>query len=225
MLKRQSIYYQCFKQDLQVVRKYVSILIVSILICNASWSQEDQMVELKELIPHLRYDLKYASKQNFTGKRVYPKDTESTYLVREAAQSLKNIAKELETKNLGLLIWDAYRPFKATVKFWRMIHDERYVANPAKGSGHNRGIAVDLTLYEISSGELLEMPTGFDNFSDTAHHDFMMLTEKKIKHRLMLKTMMEKHGFKSLETEWWHYAWPNNRNYPILNTSFKKLKK
>lgn len=225
MLKRQSIYYQCFKQDLQVVRKYVSILIVSILICNASWSQEDQMVELKELIPHLRYDLKYASKQNFTGKRVYPKDTESTYLVREAAQSLKNIAKELETKNLGLLIWDAYRPYKATVKFWRMIHDERYVANPAKGSGHNRGIAVDLTLYEISTGELLEMPTGFDNFSDTAHHDFMMLTEKKIKHRLMLKTMMEKHGFKSLETEWWHYAWPNNRNYPILNTSFKKLKK
>jgi len=225
MLKRQSIYYQCFKQDLQVVRKYVSILIVSILICNASWSQEDQMVELKELIPHLRYDLKYASKQNFTGKRVYPKDTESTYLVREAAQSLKNIAKELETKNLGLLIWDAYRPYKATVKFWRMIHDERYVANPAKGSGHNRGIAVDLTLYEISTGELLEMPTGFDNFSDTAHHDFMMLAEKKIMNRQLLKNTMEKHGFKSLETEWWHYAWPNDRNYPIMNISFKRLNK
>jgi len=207
------------------VKKYISILILFLLSCNASWSQEDQLIELKEIIPYLRYDLKYASNQNFTGKRVYPKNTQSSYLVKEAAQSLKNIAKELEAKNLGLLIWDAYRPYRATVKFWKMIHDERYVANPAKGSGHNRGIAVDLTLYEISTGELLEMPTGFDNFSDTAHHDFMLLAEKKIMNRQLLKNTMEKHGFKSLETEWWHYAWPNDRNYPIMNISFKRLNK
>lgn len=207
------------------MKKYISILVLFLLSCNASWSQEDQLIELKEIIPYLRNDLKYASNQNFTGKRVYPKNTQSTYLVKEAAQSLKNIAKELEAKNLGLLIWDAYRPYRATVKFWKMIHDERYVANPAKGSGHNRGIAVDLTLYEISTGELLEMPTGFDNFSDTAHHDFMMLAEKKIMNRQLLKNTMEKHGFKSLETEWWHYAWPNDRNYPIMNISFKRLNK
>jgi len=207
------------------VKKYISILVLFLLSCNASWSQEDQLIELKEIIPYLRYDLKYASNQNFTGKRVYPKNTQSSYLVKEAAQSLKNIAKELEAKNLGLLIWDAYRPYRATVKFWKMIHDERYVANPAKGSGHNRGIAVDLTLYEISTGELLEMPTGFDNFSDTAHHDFMLLAEKKIMNRQLLKNTMEKHGFKSLETEWWHYAWPNDRNYPIMNISFKRLNK
>lgn len=207
------------------MKKYISILVLFLLSCNASWSQEDQLIELKEIIPYLRYDLKYASNQNFTGKRVYPKNTQSTYLVKEAAQSLKNIAKELEAKNLGLLIWDAYRPYRATVKFWKMIHDERYVANPAKGSGHNRGIAVDLTLYEISTGELLEMPTGFDNFSDTAHHDCMMLAEKKIMNRQLLKNTMEKHGFKSLETEWWHYAWPNDRNYPIMNIPFKRLNK
>lgn len=207
------------------MKKYISILVLFLLSCNASWSQEDQLIELKEIIPYLRYDLKYASNQNFTGKRVYPKNTQSSYLVKEAAQSLKNIAKELEAKNLGLLIWDAYRPYRATVKFWKMIHDERYVANPAKGSGHNRGIAIDLTLYEISTGELLEMPTGFDNFSDTAHHDFMMLAEKKIMNRQLLKNTMEKHGFKSLETEWWHYAWPNDRNYPIMNISFKRLNK
>ena len=207
------------------MKKYISILVLFLLSCTASWSQEDQLIELKEIIPYLRYDLKYASNQNFTGKRVYPKNTQSTYLVKEAAQSLKNIAKELEAKNLGLLIWDAYRPYRATVKFWKMIHDERYVANPAKGSGHNRGIAVDLTLYEISTGELLEMPTGFDNFSDTAHHDFMMLDEKKIMNRQLLKNTMEKHGFKSLETEWWHYAWPNDRNYPIMYISFKRLNK
>lgn len=207
------------------MKKYISILVLFLLSCNASWSQEDQLIELKEIIPYLRYDLKYASNQNFTGKRVYPKNTQSSYLIKEAAQSLKVIAKELEAKNLGLLIWDAYRPYRATVKFWKMIHDERYVANPAKGSGHNRGIAVDLTLYEISTGELLEMPTGFDNFSDTAHHDFMLLAEKKIMNRQLLKNTMEKHGFKSLETEWWHYAWPNDRNYPIMNISFKRLNK
>lgn len=207
------------------MKKYISILVLFLLSCNASWSQEDQLIELKEIIPYLRYDLKYASNQNFTGKRVYPKNTQSSYLIKEAAQSLKNIAKELEAKNLGLLIWDAYRPYRATVKFWKMIHDERYVANPAKGSGHNRGIAVDLTLYEISTGELLEMPTGFDNFSDTAHHDFMLLAEKKIMNRQLLKNTMEKHGFKALETEWWHYAWPNDRNYPIMNISFKRLNK
>ncbi|MFM8588534.1 MAG: M15 family metallopeptidase [Bacteroidota bacterium] len=207
------------------MKKYISILVLFLLFCNASWSQEDQLIELKEIIPYLRYDLKYASNQNFTGKRVYPKNTQSSYLIKEAAQSLKVIAKELEAKNLGLLIWDAYRPYRATVKFWKMIHDERYVANPAKGSGHNRGIAVDLTLYEISTGELLEMPTGFDNFSDTAHHDFMLLAEKKIMNRQLLKNTMEKHGFKALETEWWHYAWPNDRNYPIMNISFKRLNK
>jgi D-alanyl-D-alanine dipeptidase len=86
---------------------------------------------------------------------------------RKQLNHSKNIAKELEAKNLGLLIWDAYRPYRTTVKFWKMKHDERYVANPAKGSGHNRGIAVDLTLYEISTGELLEMPTGRADQSDS----------------------------------------------------------
>ena len=205
------------------MKKYISILFLFLLSTHASRSQQSELVELKDLIPHLKFDLKYASNENFTGKRVYPSNTRSTYLVREAAHSLKSIAIELEKKNLGLLIWDAYRPYRATVKFWRMIHDERYVANPTKGSGHNRGIAVDLTLYEISTGQMLEMPTGFDNFSDTAHHDFMMLAEKKIMNRLLLKNVMEKHGFTSLETEWWHYAWSNDKNYPIMNTSFKKL--
>ena len=205
------------------MKKYISILFLFLLSAHASRSQQSELVELKDLIPHLKFDLKYASNENFTGKRVYPSNTRSTYLVREAAQSLQNIAIELEKKNLGLLIWDAYRPYRATVKFWRMIHDERYVANPTKGSGHNRGIAVDLSLYEISTGQMLEMPTGFDNFSDTAHHDFMMLAEKKIMNRLLLKNVMEKHGFTSLKTEWWHYAWPNDKNYPIMNTSFKKL--
>ncbi|MEY3153072.1 MAG: hypothetical protein RLZZ333_1669, partial [Bacteroidota bacterium] len=193
--------------------------------CIVSMSQQNELVELKQLIPNLRYDLKYASNNNFTGKRIYPKNTQSTYLVKEAAASLKNIAMELQAMQLGILLWDAYRPYRATVKFWNLIHDERYVANPAKGSGHNRGIAVDLTLFDLRTGQLLEMPTGFDNFSDTAHHCFMLLNAEKIKNRMLLKNIMEKHGFTSFATEWWHYAWPNDRDYKMLNTSFKKLKK
>jgi D-alanyl-D-alanine dipeptidase len=207
------------------VKKYFLLIYLSLASNIMCFSQRDQLVELKQTIPLLRYDLKYASKENFTGKRMYPNNTQRTYLVKEAAFALKKVAIELEAKHLGILVWDAYRPFRTTVKFWRLIHDERYVANPAKGSGHNRGIAIDMTLFDLSTGELLEMPTGFDNFSDTAHHDFKLLDEKKITNRLLLKDIMEKYGFKSFETEWWHYSWPNNRNYEILNTSFKSLKK
>jgi D-alanyl-D-alanine dipeptidase len=138
---------------------------------------------------------------------------------------LTKVAIELEKTGMGILVWDAYRPHAATVKFWKLIHDERYVANPAKGSGHNRGIAIDMILYKLSSGDMIEMPTGFDNFSDTAHHDFMQLNKEKINNRSILKTIMEKNGFQSFQTEWWHYSWPNNKEYKVLNVPFKKIKK
>lgn len=207
------------------MNKYFSILFICCWIAETCRSQVDQLVELKSIIPHVRYELKYATKNNLTGKRIYPKKTKSTYLVKDAAVSLQKIAEELIEYKLGILIWDAYRPYRSTVKFWKIIHDERYVAHPSKGSGHNRGIAVDLSLFELSTGKMLEMPTGFDNFSDTAHHDFTSLSDTQIKNRIFLKEIMEKHGFRSFQTEWWHYSWPNDRGYEILNSSFKKLKK
>ena len=90
---------------------------------------------------------------------------------------------------------NTYRPYQVTVRFWKLIHDERYVANPQKGSGHNRGIAIDLTLYRLSDGIELEMPTGFDDFSVRAHHGYLQLEEKQIKNRELLRSVMEKHGF------------------------------
>ena len=156
---------------------------------------------------------------------MYPKNADNTYLVKDAADALAKVADELEKLGMGILVWDAYRPHSATVKFWKLIHDERYVANPVKGSGHNRGIAIDMTLYKLSSGDLIEMPTGFDNFSDTAHHDFMHLNKEKINNRSILKTIMEKNGFQSFQTEWWHYSWPNNKEYEVLNIPFQKIKK
>lgn len=108
---------------------------------------------------------------------------------------------------------------------WSIVPDERYAANPAKGSGHNRGLAVDLTLVDRRSGQELDLGTGFDNFSDTAHHDFRQLPEPVLLNRLRLRRLMEAHGFKALETEWWHYSWPNDGRYEVLDLSFRQVRK
>jgi D-alanyl-D-alanine dipeptidase len=182
------------------------------------------MLELKQLVPNIKYDLAYASKSNFTKHRLYPKKLRSTYLRKEPALALSKIAEQLAEKGLGIVVWDAYRPYAVTERFWKLIHDERYVANPAKGSGHNRGIAIDLTLYELSSGNLIDMPTGFDDFSETAHHGYQQISEIKLKNRELLKDMMEKNGFIKFETEWWHYSWPSPSTYDVLNIPFSRLK-
>jgi D-alanyl-D-alanine dipeptidase len=181
------------------------------------------MIELKSLIPALQYELRYASSNNFTGQRLYPKNTHTTYLRRKPALALAKVAEDLKEKGLGIKIWDAYRPYRTTVRFWKLIHDERFVANPSKGSGHNRGTAVDLTLVDLRTGKELEMPTPFDDFSAAAFHGAKNIDEKRIMNRLLLRTTMEKYGFLPLETEWWHYSWPGSSAYDVLDLSFKAL--
>ena len=183
-----------------------------------------EMMELKQLVPNIKYDLAYAQKSNFTKHRLYPKRLKSTYLRKEPALALSKIAEELADKGLGILVWDAYRPYSVTKRFWKLIHDERYVANPIKGSGHNRGIAIDMTLYELSSGIPIDMPTGFDDFSEIAHHGYQNISEINIKNREILKEVMEKNGFIKFETEWWHYSWPSPSKYDVLNIPFSQLK-
>ena len=183
-----------------------------------------KMVELKKIIPGIVYDLRYATVNNFMKREMYPGGTEFTFL-RAPAQSLKKVQLELAGKGLGLKIFDAYRPYSVTVKFWELVKDERYVAHPGKGSGHNRGIAVDLTIIDLASGQELDMGTGFDNFSDTAHSDYTQLPEKVLQNRQLLRSLMEKNGFKVLETEWWHFYLPGSNHYEILDIPFNKLKK
>ena len=181
------------------------------------------MVELKSLIHNLQYELRYASKDNFTGKRMYPRNTHTTYLRLKPAIALAKVAEDLKEKGLGIKIWDAYRPYCTTVRFWKLIHDERFVANPTKGSGHNRGTAVDLTLVDLKTGKELKMPTSFDEFSPTAFHGATNIEDLRIRNRMLLKTTMEKFGFVPLETEWWHYSWPGASAYDVLDLSFKTL--
>lgn len=184
-----------------------------------------KMVELKTLIPGIRYDLRYATTNNFMNRLMYPKNTAVTFLRLPAVKALSNVQAELNTQGMGLKIFDAYRPYSVTVKFWELVKDERYVAHPAKGSGHNRGIAVDLTIINLATGKELEMGTGFDNFSDTAHHSFTNLPAEVLQNRTLLRSLMEKNGFKIYPEEWWHYSLPDAAKYEILDLEFRKLKK
>lgn len=182
-----------------------------------------QMVELKKLIPSIVYDLRYGTTNNFMHRLMYQPPSNTTFLRLPAAKALAKIQKELNSKGYGLKIFDAYRPYSVTVSFWELVHDERYVANPTKGSGHNRGLAVDLTLIDLKTSKELDMGTGFDNFTDSAHHSFIQFPPVVLRNRMLLKTTMEKYGFTALETEWWHYFFPNNRDYEVLDIPFSQL--
>jgi len=171
------------------------------------------MVEIKTLVPSIIYDLRYATDKNFMRRNMYPGKTNYTYLRLPAAKALAQVQKELNEKGMGLKVFDAYRPYSVTEKFWELVLNEKYVADPKKGSGHNRGIAVDLSIIYSHNGKELQMPTGFDNFSDTAHHTFMNIPFEALQNRKILKDVMEKYGFKMFETEWWHYSWPDEKNY------------
>lgn len=184
-----------------------------------------KMVELRSVVPGLVYDLRYATPNNFMKRLMYPAGTSVTFMRLPAARALQKVQEELNKEGLGLKIFDAYRPFSVTVMFWELVKDERYVANPAKGSGHNRGIAVDLTLINLATGQELDMGTGFDNFSDTAHAGYSQLPGEILKNRLLLRTPMEKNGFKVLDTEWWHFYLPDASRFELLDLDFNKLKR
>lgn len=182
-----------------------------------------KMVELKTIMPNIQYDLRYATTNNFMHQQVY-KNGSTTFLRLIVARALSRVQQELNEKNLSLKVWDAYRPFRVTEKMWELIKDDRYVADPKKGSGHNRGIAVDLTIVDRITGKELDMGTGFDNFTDTAHQNFKDLPSEILKNRALLKTVMEKNGFVAFETEWWHFFW-NNPNFELLDIDPKKFKR
>jgi zinc D-Ala-D-Ala dipeptidase len=183
-----------------------------------------QMVDLKSCIPTIVLDLRYASAGNFMKEKLYPPIT-TTYLRQPAAAALVKIQAQLKETGLGLKIFDAYRPYSVTEKMWEPIKDDRYAADPKKGSGHNRGIAVDLTIINLKNREELNMGTDFDNFTDSAHHVFTNLPEEILQNRLLLKKIMEQHEFKALDTEWWHYSLSNAKDFELLNITFKDLNK
>jgi D-alanyl-D-alanine dipeptidase len=205
------------QKNVQVIKKYSAY---KQLVAKDSLKK---MVELKTIVQGIKYDLRYATINNFMHWQLY-KRGDKTFLRLPVAQALAHIQQELNKKDLELKIWDAYRPYRVTVKMWKRVKDDRYVADPKKGSGHNRGIAVDLTIINKTTGAELDMGTGFDNFSDTAHQDFKNLPPEILQNRSLLKAIMEKYDFRPLETEWWHFYW-NNSDFELLDIDPEKFKK
>jgi len=183
---------------------------------------EKQMLSLVQ-IPGIIMDLRYATTNNFMHKKLYTENTKNSFLRKPVYQALDSVSRDLSHQGLVLDIFDAYRPYTITVELWKPVKDERYAANPAKGSGHNRGVAVDLTLADAKTHRLLPMPTDFDNFSDSARQDFNGTDTRRMANRELLRRTMEKYGFVPLPTEWWHFSWPHAENFEVLDLSFGQL--
>lgn len=181
-----------------------------------------QIIDLKAFIPSLILDIRYSTTNNFTNEIVYPEA--AAYARRPVAVALKNIQQELEKSGLGLKIFDAYRPYSATLRFYELYPDTTFVAAPWHGSRHNRGAAIDLTLINLNSGEALEMPTPYDDFTEKAAPDYSELPDIVKKNRDLLRGVMEKHGFKVYYAEWWHFDFQGWEQFPLMNLSFDELR-
>lgn len=175
---------------------------------------EKQLVDVQKLDPSIIVDLKYASKDNVFGEKFYSKNT--AYLRPKVAERLVKVHRHLQKSGFGLKVWDAYRPFRVQKMMWRIKPDSRYVANPSTGSVFNRGAAVAVTLVD-SEGKEQEMPTGFDNFTEQAHHSYQACSWTASHNRHILKKAMEKFGLLSVESEWWHYNDIDAGSYDILD--------
>jgi zinc D-Ala-D-Ala dipeptidase len=160
------------------------------------------IVNVLSVAPDVVLDMRYAGKDNFTGKRIY--ECGRCFLKPGTAAKVADAQRQLRKRGLSLKMWDCYRPLSAQRLFWSLVPDPRFVADPKTGSRHNRGNAVDVTLVD-AEGKELEMPTGFDDFTLRAGHGEKNLPAKAIANRMLLAETMEKAGFKRLESEWWHY--------------------
>jgi serine beta-lactamase-like protein LACTB len=185
---------------------------------------KSDLVELIALDPTIKTDLRYASDNNFMGTPLYPR-TARAYMQRPAAEAVVRVNKSLAAKGYGLWVFDAYRPWLVTKMFWEATPEKMrmFVADPSKGSRHNRGCAVDLTLYELKSGKAVETVSGYDEFSDRAYPNYWGGTSRQRWHRELLRHAMEDEGFTVYEAEWWHFDFKDWKRYPIGNQSFEEL--
>jgi len=181
------------------------------------------LVELVKLDPTIKLDIRYATTNNFLGTPVYTQAR--AFLQRPAAEALLRAHRELQGQGYGLLIHDGYRPWYVTKIFWDATPDDKkiFVANPAEGSKHNRGCAVDLSLYDLKTGKEVKMPSGYDEMTDRAFADYDGGTPEERARRALLRQALEKQDFKVNPKEWWHFDYMDWKQYSILNVRFEDL--
>ncbi len=178
------------------------------------------MIELITLDKTIKLDIRYATANNFVGRPVY---TEArAFLQRPAAEALARVQKALRREGLGLVIFDGYRPWSITKLFWEVLpRDKRkYVADPAKGSKHNRGCAVDLSIYDLKTGMPVPMPSDFDEFTTRASPDYTGGTAEERANRDKLRRLMESEGYVVNPNEWWHFDSKDWQQFAIYDVSF-----
>jgi len=183
------------------------------------------LVELTSLDPTLRLDVRYATADNFLSTPVY--DEARAFLQRPAAEALVRAHRALRSEGYGLLVHDAYRPWWVTRVFWDATPPDKrdlFVADPARGSRHNRGCAVDLTLYDGKTGREVAMPSAYDDFTERAAADYPGGTPEQRRARKILRQAMEAEGFRVNAEEWWHFDYKDWREYPILDLKFGEIR-
>jgi len=179
-----------------------------------------RLVDIRSVNSKIALDIRYATTNNFLKGKVYP--VARCVLRGAAARRLSQVQDDLAKSGLGLKVYDCYRPLSVQKQMWQIKPDPRYVANPAKGSRHNRGAAVDITLVD-RNGKELEMPTGFDDFTEKAHRNYKDASTQAKKNSKLLEDAMKKYGFIPLATEWWHFDAPGWDKFSILDVGFGEI--
>lgn len=179
-----------------------------------------KLVDIKSINKNIVVDIRYATTNNFLKQKLYP---EAKCILRYAvAKKLSQVQEDLAKNQLGLKVYDCYRPLSVQKLMWRVMPDDRYVANPAQGSRHNRGAAVDVTLID-RNGKELEMPSEFDSFTPASHRNYSGGNTQARKNRLLLDRAMQKQGFLGLSTEWWHFDGSGWKDFPVMDVPFNQI--
>lgn len=188
---------------------------------NIALDNNSRLVEIDSYIPNIKLDIRYATANNFSGQAVY--DQARAYARLPVVLALAAVQQELSQKGLGLKIYDAYRPYSVTLKFFEIADDKDFVASPKTGSRHNRGCAIDLTLINLRTGKELKMPTPYDSFAPEAAAEFSAVRKRLKTNRSRLINVMTKHGFKVLASEWWHFDFNGWKEFDLMDIPFKEL--
>ena len=215
-------------KDTILLGMFLSLILVAVNLAQDSPpsipnTREADLIELISLDSSFKLDVRYAREDNFVGKIVYPEAR--VFLQRPAAEAALRVHKKLSLLGYGLMLFDGYRPRSVTKLFWEITPEDKrmFVANPKNGSKHNRGCAVDLTIYDLKTGRPLPMPSDYDEFTERASPNYEGGSEEERRNRNLLRTLMEEEGFIVNANEWWHFDFKDWEKYDIYDIPFDQL--